>query len=381
MGASCSLPDGSELKGPDERVSQEVLVRANVALVFVKPQAATEAGVKFVRERLEAVDGLCILGDCGMEGDGIKAGNFVDQHYAEIAERALRTDPSDLVLGDAEKKTFAETYGVEYEVACEEHCVLNAQEYAVKFGSEEFPLAAKDLSQLWDSVPEKVKVASGAYVCRVRGGGSDDLDDDMEDVPPVFVVNGFYPLLKAKFEAKDAKIRLFVVAFDPKILTWADFRRNVIGATNPDKAAPGSLRADILENFEALGIREPPNTTDNGVHGSAGPLEALKERILWLNFDKCADPTGSKLSELALWDPSTKSLLDDLLQNPIVDSNLLGGGSEWALASSKKAFDLTEDKDTPDLYALANNLAFAKHLQAIATPPTVVPPPAAATTA
>ena len=95
-------------------------------------------------------------------------------------------------------------------------------------------------------------------------------------------------------------------------------------------------------------LPEQPNGTDNGVHASAGPLEALKERLLWCGFDLEKDPTGSRLVQLAVWDESRHPAINELLENPDVDVAGFKG----------KAFDLLENKDTPDLYVLANNVAF-----------------------
>ena len=132
-------------------------------------------------------------------------------------------------------------------------------------------------------------------------------------------------------------------------------RGTVLGATNPADAEPSSIRAKMLAQHEALGMEEAPNNSNNGVHASASPLEALKERLIWLNFTLDSDPTGSKLVELAVWDESKRPVLDSLLENPPVDVAGMKG----------KAFDILEDKDTPDLYVLANNVAFAKELEGV----------------
>jgi hypothetical protein len=75
----------------------------------------------------------------------------------------------------------------------------------------------------------------------------------------------------------------------------------IIGATNPTAAQPGSVRQKILADWQgepsascamhdqytqqrwcgaALGLASEPNTGDNGVHASAGPLEGLRERMV-----------------------------------------------------------------------------------------------------
>ena len=150
-------------------------------------------------------------------------------------------------------------------------------------------------------------------------------------------------------------IRLFVVAFDPQALSWASFKKEVIGATDPAAAADTSIRKKLLEKWEALGLSEAPTSMDNGVHASAGPLEALKERMLWCGFEMAKDPTGARLCELAVWDEGRRAKLDELLANADVDVAGLKG----------KAFDLLEGKDTPAMYALANNFAFKEELAGV----------------
>ena len=65
------------------------------------------------------------------------------------------------------------------------------------------------------------------------------------------------------------------VAWDARKLTWAAFRGDVVGATNPAKAAPGSLRGKLHAGWRALGLPAAPFGADNGIHASASPIEAL----------------------------------------------------------------------------------------------------------
>jgi hypothetical protein len=75
----------------------------------------------------------------------------------------------------------------------------------------------------------------------------------------------------------------FSVEWDPSLLSWADFRGKVIGCTNPADAAPGSLRGRIYAGWDkGLGLGAAPNGGDNGVHGSASPLEGARARALFV---------------------------------------------------------------------------------------------------
>ena len=70
MGQVGSLPDGSELKEPEEKVSPSTLVNANFGLVFVKPHAHKADCIDFVKDELSKK--VKILGGCSIGADAIK---------------------------------------------------------------------------------------------------------------------------------------------------------------------------------------------------------------------------------------------------------------------------------------------------------------------
>ena len=197
-------------------------------------------------------------------------------------------------------------------------------------------------------------------MARLKGG--DDEEEEEEDSEEedtgggssLFCVNGFYPSLKAAYEKDGAEVHLLVVAWDPA--RYPGLRSRTTSSGPPIRQAnEGSIRKKLLEQWDPLGLPEQPNGTDNGVHASAGPLEALKERLLWCGFDLEKDPTGSRLVQLAVWDESRHPAINELLENPDIDVAGFKG----------KAFDLLENKDTPDLYVLANNVAFKEELAGV----------------
>jgi len=117
---------------------------------------------------------------------------------------------------------------------------------------------------------------------------------------PIFIINGFYMSMREKYTKAGAKIHYFVVEWDSASLSWADFRGQALGATDPATAGPASLRGSILERWEALGLAAKPNIGDNGVHGSASPFEALVERNNWLGVEIGADAFGAALLKAGL---------------------------------------------------------------------------------
>lgn len=82
-------------------------------------------------------------------------------------------------------------------------------------------------------------------------------------------------------EDADAKLHWYDVSWDPADLSWADFRGVVLGATDPVTAASGSLRRDIYDQYQALGLTEEPNV---GLNGKDRPQLSLKADRLDLYF-------------------------------------------------------------------------------------------------
>jgi len=86
-------------------------------------------------------------------------------------------------------------------------------------------------------------------------------------------------------------VHWFLVAFPEAALSWAVFRDATIGATNPEDAAPGSLRRRVMDEWEALGLAGRPSTADNSIHASAGPIEVTP------------NPSSSSLLSLQVLEP------------------------------------------------------------------------------
>jgi hypothetical protein len=55
------------------------------------------------------------------------------------------------------------------------------------------------------------------------------------------------------------------------------------------------MRNYIFKNWKELGLSSEPNVGDNGVHGSASPLEALAEKVNWVGDKVTEDALGKAL--------------------------------------------------------------------------------------
>ena len=120
-------------------------------------------------------------------------------------------------------------------------------------------------------------------------------------------------------------------------LSWKDARDNFIGKTNPLDATIGSIRRTLYENKNILGLDEVSQGM-NGVHLSAGPVEALIElKRFNSNFnDKKLIKDYSDFSYGTTLKENFNGSFDEIVNNVNVIDN----------GKSTSIFDLTEEKDS-----------------------------------
>lgn len=293
----------------------ELASRTNAAFVFVKPHAVTPKVVDLVRSGLSAA-GLAIKGEGAISNTQIDQESLIDVHYGAIASKAVVLAPSELNVPDKGKIGFKKMFGADWESSVKAGKVYNAKQACEKLGIDADGLDAK-----WSKLTrgkDLIKFGGGFYCGKVDG---------------LYVMNGFYMSMRSKYTAAASKgIHYFVVEWDPKKLSWADFRGKVLGGTKPDDAEPGSLRRVVFDTWKDLGLPAEPDVGDNGVHASASPFEAMAERHNWLKSELASDPFARAIKSLGVPD----AVRDEWMKDAQV-ATAAGKGS---------VFDLVEDEDS-----------------------------------
>jgi hypothetical protein len=94
------------------------------------------------------------------------------------------------------------------------------------------------------------------------------------------VLNGHIPAQAQRWgEASTVGLAIGLRAHAGAV-SWRRLRAEVLGSPDPARAGPGTLRGLAADG--RLPTREPITHSANLAHLSAGPLEALRERWLWL---------------------------------------------------------------------------------------------------
>lgn len=300
----------------------------NCAFLFIKPHALTEPVKELVSSTLTE-GGFTIVEEGRIDGSVIEERKLIDQHYYAIASKATILKSAALNVPAAK---FKEKFGLEWSAALTQGLVFNAMDACKKLD-----LDSAQISTLWNKAKDDdnlIKFGVGFYCGK--------LDTSQGDL---YVLNAFFMFMKAhlhlltmrsKFVEPGAAIYYYVVSWDASKTSWEDFRGKVIGPTDPANAPKGSLRKAIYERWKKLGLPKEPNVSDNGVHVSASPFEALAERMNWLGKDVAQDPYGSYLLQKGL----SKSVITEWSVDPAIP---MPDGSKASI------FDTLEDMDAEPL--------------------------------
>lgn len=312
-------PPGSSIAELEQRIADlEVASAAGThsAFVFIKPHAVCEK-VKGLVSATFKDKGISIVSEGMIPAETIDKQQLIDTHYGAIAAKAVKLKPATLTVQPKAQQEFEKAFGLSWSSALEKGLVFNAADGAVKLG-----ISASELGARYDKLKKGVTMLKfgGGFYCGKVGD--------------IFVINGFYMNMRSKFTEPGTCIHYYEVEWNPRQLSWADFRGRVLGGTDPRTADEGSLRNEIYQRWTHLGLSSVPDTGDNGVHASASPFEAMAERANWLGVPVSKDAFGRAMLSSGV----QHHTVCDWCNDPTVSFD----GKKQSL------FDLLEDLDSRD---------------------------------
>jgi hypothetical protein len=297
----------------------------NELVFFIKPEVTT-AGPDAVREVLTLsleqfkrhairISGISLIGN-----EYLKKFNLIEEHYGVIN---LVAKKGHKVLTKAPRRKFKESFGAEIESV---H-VLGGFEFLVRYPD----YTVNTLNDLWES-GQRVKLGAGIYCEKHEIKGE-----------TVYILNGFNPFQLAFFTDPGRYIIVFSLYTETD---WSVLRNEMIGVTNPYNADKRSLRARILSIKDKIGVEINPGK--NGVHLSAGPVEALSETIRFCSVfpDKKLDIHAVYTGARLLREGFTEEGVKRCMANELIPYN----------GEKRYVFDLTEEKNLGELAFLKDRI-------------------------
>jgi nucleoside diphosphate kinase len=298
-----SFGDFLPFGGSDAKLGPEYF---NKTLLYLKPHADRKQARAFIMKFLKSRN--CKVLDEGRVVGGDLSDCF-EKQYAEISKKAMMLEPHECSLSSTSMIEFEKKFKISWSVAVRKKLVQNS-----RGACEVLDISPHLLYEVWmESVRsgKMVKLGRGFYC---------SLIDTIPDKPAVFCINGFFAAMRAEYLAASASVHYFVVEWDNAAMSWDDFRKKVVGATNPSLAHPESLRSVMSAEWEGLGLDAPLDMMRNGVHASASAFEAMVERFIWLGVPLGKDKhLGAKLVSASI----PPSLLKEWSMNPLVHGKFI----------------------------------------------------------
>ncbi len=328
---------GSIKKTYNRGVYNEVIWEDNIPvdknefLFFIKPEITLNSKnihlkeiLKLIFNKIEEFN-LSVKSARILSAEYLKTFDIIASHYGvinRVSRNVLRN------INQEVKEKFEKLYRKDIS-----QCTI--------YGSLEFlnhypHLNATSLDYLWQNGKVE-KLGGGMY--------SQHLKIDSEEI---YLVNGFHPRQLDHFTRQGRNIIVFILTGNTD---WNIARNDFIGKTNPQEAKPGSIRHELLLRKEMLGL-EAVNSSWNGVHLSAGPVEALVEIIRYSsNFDqnKLIVPDDILFGRMLLKEFGAAVTLK-FLENCTLNYE----GKEYTV------FDLTEEKNPDEVLKLLKGSVIKK---------------------
>ena len=288
----------------------------NQFLFFLKPELMENLSrfpeiLSFIADKLDtfqfAVEGAAVISGLYLEEFGI-----VSEHYG-IIDSAARDPYSAMTPGLW--ASFEKTFSADRDAARLVGGVTYLQDHP--------DLGAEALTEQWLR-RGFTRLGSGTYCQYV-------------EEEKVYLINGFYPRLLLHFAREASCIVAFVLRSNT---SWRQARRDFTGATVPEEAIVGSIRRDLLDRKADYGLKEiSPNL--NGIHLSAGPVEALVELRRFMSDRSASSYTGDiPVSNFAFGRLLNESFSDAEIKALLSNSKLKTDEGEITV------FDLTEEVDS-----------------------------------
>jgi len=305
-----------------QRFAPDVATSQNEMLLFLKPEITSDSKVDLTRVLVTLSDALSRY-SVSIVASGVIGSNYLARHEIVAAHYGVINAISRRgreALSDQARAKLDFEFANQLKAGAS---VLGGHQFI-----ERYPWFSADaLGVLWDNLNVgSLKLAPGTYAMPLQ-----------VIFDAVVLLNGFHPQQLAHFVAPKRSIIVFAVRANT---SWHALRQDMIGDTDPTKAAGGSLRRTFLEKQSELGMAVV-NKGLNGIHLSAGPLEGMVELMRFCSdYDQDAriNVQQTAFGRMLLAQGLSNSEVTSLLDNPIL--NVSG--------KSLSVFDATEAMDSSD---------------------------------
>ena len=289
--------------------------RLNNALLYIKPHAC-HVGVQFLISSILDDHNVRVVARGKYSSPEIEDLKLFDKQFGYLAQFAENMAPEAIALEPTELLAFKEAFGEDWSEVVTSHRVFNSST-----ACESLCFTHDKLYALWKGAAQHLTARRGLKLCRVDSTNTcDDFELVSKFTEPIYLINGFFPSLRATYIHQDATVHYMAVEWEGNQLAWPNLLQKVIGDSHPELADSKSIRGKLHQEWEELGLQKAPDRRDNGVHFSKSAFEGLADRLVWSKGAMMfTDPFGSRL----LGSNIPSLTVQNWLRNPVVQGKCI----------------------------------------------------------
>ena len=123
------------------------------------------------------------------------------------------------------------------------------------------------------------RLQDGVHCAMIDYKCTDDFDMQDKLHLPVYVINGFYGVLRSQYEHADFSLRYMAIEWDGSRQSWPHVHDAVLGCRDPSMANHNSIRGFFFNAWKEFGLQAQPTIRDNCVHLSDSAFRAFADRL------------------------------------------------------------------------------------------------------
>ena len=244
-------------------------------LIFKPGFAVSERVMEKVSSVLKS-HSFRVLTSGSISGAEVKTKNIFPSFFSTLAKYAEKDTVHDIKMSKEDLRRFETYFGSDWA-----EMVKKGRIYTCAAIKKELEIDDVQIDELCRrSKKTYCRLQDGVHCAMIDHTCTDDFELQDKLHLPVYVLNGFYGMLRSQYEHENFNLRYMTVEWEGRHKSWSEVHDSVIGCRDPTMAAHRSIRGVVSREWKALGLAAAPTARDNCVHMSDSAFRAFADRLV-----------------------------------------------------------------------------------------------------
>lgn len=201
---------------------------------------------------------------------------FVQSFFVNLSKLAESPLIRDVHLTNEGNRKFDTYFGASWSEMVKSGRVFTFSGIKIELNINDF-----DVNDLCSSSKKPYcRLQEGVYCAMLDYHCTEDFELQDKLHIPIYVINGFYGVMKKQYENKNTILRYMCIEWDGSKLSWPQVHNDVVGCKDPSLANQSTIRGSLFKQWKQFGFTSIPNAADNFVHLSGSAFRAFADRLI-----------------------------------------------------------------------------------------------------